>query len=95
LGESRSRRPYFTNRVYGEDGHRRWISIEARIAAANAAPTYASIKSLQAQASVLSYFDVLGMLAIFCARMVPMPLLLQKTPKGMQASAYKFHTIGK
>jgi MFS transporter, DHA2 family, multidrug resistance protein len=39
-------------------------------------------QSLQAQANVLSYIDVLGMLALFCACMVPMALLMQKPPKG-------------
>ena len=45
-------------------------------------------QSLQAQASVLSYIDVLSLLALFCACMVPMALLMQKPPKGMQASAH-------
>jgi DHA2 family multidrug resistance protein len=45
-------------------------------------------QSLQAQASVLSYIDVLSALALFCACMVPMALLMQKPPKGMQASAH-------
>jgi DHA2 family multidrug resistance protein len=45
-------------------------------------------QSLEAQASVLSYIDVLSMLAVFCACMVPMALLMQKPPKGMQASAH-------
>jgi DHA2 family multidrug resistance protein len=45
-------------------------------------------QSLQAQASVLSYIDVLSALALFCAVMVPMALLMQKPPKGMKASAH-------
>lgn len=45
-------------------------------------------QSQQAQASVLSYIDVLSTLAILCACMVPMALLMQKPPKGMQASAH-------
>ncbi|MBB5339429.1 DHA2 family efflux MFS transporter permease subunit [Tunturiibacter gelidoferens] len=45
-------------------------------------------QSLEAQASVLSYIDVLSMLAVFCACMIPMALLMQKPPKGMQASAH-------
>jgi MFS transporter, DHA2 family, multidrug resistance protein len=45
-------------------------------------------QSLQAQASVLSYIDVLSMLAVFCACMIPMALLMQKPPRGMQAPAH-------
>ena len=45
-------------------------------------------QQLQAQASVLSYIDVLSSLAVFCACMVPMALLMQKPPKGMEASAH-------
>jgi DHA2 family multidrug resistance protein len=45
-------------------------------------------QSLRVQASVLSYIDVVSALAVFCACMVPMALLMQKPPKGMRASAH-------
>jgi DHA2 family multidrug resistance protein len=45
-------------------------------------------QSLQAQASVLSDIDVLSSLAIFCACMAPLAILMQKPPKGMEASAH-------
>ncbi len=41
-------------------------------------------RMLQAQAGVLSYLDILQMLAIFTACMVPLTLLMKKPPKGMQ-----------
>lgn len=45
-------------------------------------------KILQAQASILSYLDILQMLAIIAACLIPMALLMKKPPKGMQASAH-------
>ena len=45
-------------------------------------------QSLQTQASVLSYLDVLQSLSIFCACMIPLALLMKKPPKGLQASAH-------
>lgn len=45
-------------------------------------------QSLQAQASILSYLDVLQMLSIFCACMVPLVLLMKKPPKGTKAAAH-------
>jgi DHA2 family multidrug resistance protein len=41
-----------------------------------------------AQAGVLSYIDILQSLAIFCACMVPLALLMKKPPKGMHAAAH-------
>lgn len=43
---------------------------------------------VQAQASVMSYVDIVEFLAIFAACMVPLALLLKKPPKGMAASAH-------
>jgi hypothetical protein len=50
-------------------------------------------QSLQQQASILSYIDVLQTLAIFCACMVPLALLMKRPPKGTTAfhSSRKFH----
>jgi MFS transporter, DHA2 family, multidrug resistance protein len=45
-------------------------------------------QTLQSQASVLSYIDVIGMLSLFCACMVPMALLLKKPPKHMEAAVH-------
>jgi hypothetical protein len=39
-------------------------------------------QSLQQQASILSYIDVLQTLATFCACMVPLVLLMKRPPKG-------------
>ncbi len=41
---------------------------------------------VQAQAGVLSYLDILQMLAIFAVCMVPLALLMKKPPKGMHAA---------
>ena len=41
---------------------------------------------LQQQAGVLSYLDILQMLAIFAVCMVPLALLMKKPPKGMHAA---------
>ena len=43
---------------------------------------------MQAQASVLSYLDVLRSLSFFCACMIPLVLLMAKPPVGMKASAH-------
>ncbi len=45
-------------------------------------------QSLQAQASILSYLDVLAMLSIFCACMIPLVFLMNKPPKGTQAAVH-------
>jgi MFS transporter, DHA2 family, multidrug resistance protein len=45
-------------------------------------------RTVQAQAGVLSYIDVLQMLSLICAVMIPLALLMKKPPKGMQASAH-------
>lgn len=45
-------------------------------------------RTLQGQAGVLSYLDVLRTLALLCAVMVPLALLMKKPPKGMQGSAH-------
>jgi DHA2 family multidrug resistance protein len=45
-------------------------------------------QQMQAQASVLSYLDVLRSLSLFCACMVPLVLLMKKPPAGMQGSAH-------
>jgi DHA2 family multidrug resistance protein len=42
-------------------------------------------QSLLQQASMLSYIDVLQTLAIFCACMVPLVLLMKCPPKGTMA----------
>ena len=43
---------------------------------------------LQQQASILSYIDVLQTLAIFCACMVPLVLLMKLPPKGTTAAVH-------
>ena len=43
-------------------------------------------QSLQQQASILSYIDVLQTLTIFCACMVPLVLLMKRPPKGTTAA---------
>ena len=45
-------------------------------------------RTIQTQAGVLSYLDVLQMLSLICAVMIPLALLMKKPPKGMQASAH-------
>ena len=45
-------------------------------------------QSLQQQASILSYIDVLQTLAIFCACMVPLVLLMKRPPKGTTAAVH-------
>ncbi len=44
--------------------------------------------TLQGQAGVLSYLDVLRYLAIFAACMIPLVLLMKRPPKGMKAAAH-------
>jgi len=45
-------------------------------------------QTLQLQASVLSYIDILQMLSVFCACMIPLVFLLKKAPKGMEAAVH-------
>jgi DHA2 family multidrug resistance protein len=45
-------------------------------------------QTLQLQASILSYIDILQMLSIFCACMIPLVLLLKKAPKGTEAAVH-------
>jgi MFS transporter, DHA2 family, multidrug resistance protein len=45
-------------------------------------------QSMQAQASVLSYIDILQTLCILCACMVPLVFLMKRQPKGMKAAAH-------
>jgi DHA2 family multidrug resistance protein len=45
-------------------------------------------QSLQQQASILSYIDVLQTLAIFCACTVPLVLLMKRPPKGTTAAVH-------
>jgi len=45
-------------------------------------------QQMLAQASVLSYLDVLRSLSLFCACMVPLVLLMKKPPAGLQGSAH-------
>jgi MFS transporter, DHA2 family, multidrug resistance protein len=45
-------------------------------------------QSVQTQASVLSYIDVLEFLAIMCACMVPLVFLLKKPPRGTTAAVH-------
>jgi MFS transporter, DHA2 family, multidrug resistance protein len=45
-------------------------------------------QSLQQQASILSYIDVLQTFAIFCACMVPLVLLMKRPPKGATAAVH-------
>ncbi len=45
-------------------------------------------QSVQMQASVLSYIDVLQALSLICAVMIPLALLMKKPPKGMQGAAH-------
>jgi MFS transporter, DHA2 family, multidrug resistance protein len=45
-------------------------------------------QTIQTQAGVLSYIDILQALALICACMVPLVLLMKKPPKGMRGSAH-------
>jgi DHA2 family multidrug resistance protein len=45
-------------------------------------------QTVQVQAGVLSYLDVLQSLALFCGCMIPLALLMKRPPKGMQAAAH-------
>jgi len=45
-------------------------------------------QQLQQQASVLSYIDILSLLAVITLAVVPLPLLLRKPPKGAAAVAH-------
>ena len=45
-------------------------------------------QSIQAQASILSYIDILAMLGIFCACMIPLVFLMKKPPKGTQVAVH-------
>jgi DHA2 family multidrug resistance protein len=45
-------------------------------------------QQLQHQASVLSYIDILSLLALISMAVIPLPLLLRKPPKGAAAVAH-------
>jgi DHA2 family multidrug resistance protein len=45
-------------------------------------------RSVQAQASVLSYIDILEYLSIICGCMIPLVLLMKRPPKGTQAAVH-------
>jgi len=45
-------------------------------------------QSLQAQASILSYIDILQSISIFCACMVLLVLLMKRPPKGTKAAVH-------
>ena len=45
-------------------------------------------QSLQAQASILSYIDIIRMLSIFCGCMIPLVFLMNKPPKGTEAAVH-------
>jgi DHA2 family multidrug resistance protein len=45
-------------------------------------------RTVQIQAGILSYLDVLQILAIFAACMIPLALLMKKPPKGTHAAAH-------
>jgi DHA2 family multidrug resistance protein len=45
-------------------------------------------QSLQVQASVLSYIDILQSISIFCACMIPLVLLMKRPPKGTKAAVH-------
>jgi DHA2 family multidrug resistance protein len=45
-------------------------------------------QSLQLQASVLSYIDILQALSVFCGCMIPLVLLMKRPPKGTQAAVH-------
>jgi MFS transporter, DHA2 family, multidrug resistance protein len=45
-------------------------------------------RTVQVQAGILSYIDVLQILAIFATCMIPLALLMKKPPKGMSAAAH-------
>jgi len=45
-------------------------------------------QSLQLQATVLSYIDILQALSIFCGCMIPLVLLMTRPPRGTQAAVH-------
>ena len=49
---------------------------------------YQIYQSLQQQASVLSYIDVIESLAIFCACMIPLVFLMKRQPKGSKGAVH-------
>ncbi len=67
---------------------RHLLSSTAAVADAQTKAMLIIYRSLQAQASVLSYIDILQYLSIICGCMIPLVLLMKRPPKGMQAAAH-------
>jgi DHA2 family multidrug resistance protein len=63
---------------------RHLLSSTAAAADAQSKPILMIYQSVQAQASVLSYIDILQSLSFICAVMIPLVLLMKRPPKGTQ-----------
>jgi DHA2 family multidrug resistance protein len=63
---------------------RHLLTSTAALADAHAKAILIIYQSLQAQASVLSYIDILQSLSIICGCMIPLVLLMKRPPKGTQ-----------
>jgi MFS transporter, DHA2 family, multidrug resistance protein len=64
------------------------LLLHSSAADAHSGALFQIYQQMQAQASLLSYIDVLRALSLFCACMVPLVLLMRKPPKGMRAAAH-------
>jgi DHA2 family multidrug resistance protein len=64
------------------------LSSSAALTDAQTKALFMIYRSAQAQASVLSYIDILESLSIICACMVPLVFLLKKPPRGTTAAAH-------
>src|SRR5713101_6866741 len=67
---------------------RHLLSSTAAVADAQTKAILVIYRSLQAQASVLSYIDILQYLSIICGCMIPLVLLMKRPPKGTQAAVH-------
>jgi MFS transporter, DHA2 family, multidrug resistance protein len=67
---------------------RHLLSSTAAVADAQTKAILIIYRSLQAQASVLSYIDILQYLSIICGCMVPLVFLMKRPPKGTQAAVH-------
>jgi DHA2 family multidrug resistance protein len=67
---------------------RHLLTSAAAVADAHTKAILLIYRSVQAQASVLSYIDILEYLSIICGCMIPLVLLMKRPPKGTQAAVH-------
>ena len=65
-----------------------FLTRTASLADANSKAMLSLYQSVQVQASVLSYIDILQSLCILCACMVPLVFLMKRPPKGTKAAVH-------